>query len=94
MYFYTANTSMCECTFLCTKLQETLHKCCLSRTKLVFPLILALEEGEADLRELEQMTVSVLSWTKLVFPLTGRGQSKGTGANDSEFLFCLFLSLL
>ena len=50
--FFTAScvvTSMCKCTFLCTKLQETLHKCYLSRTKLVFPLTLALEEGKADL---------------------------------------------
>ena len=55
-------TSVCVFTFWCTKLQlqETLHKCCLSWTKLMFPLTLTPEEGKANLRELEQLTVSVL----------------------------------
>ena len=62
--FYTATcncvvTSVCVFTFWCTKLQ-TLHKCCVSRTKLTFPLILTPEERKANLRELEQLTVSVL----------------------------------
>ena len=65
--FYTATcncvvTSVRVFTFWCTKLQlqETLHKCCMSRTKLTFPLTLTPEERKANLRELEQLTVSVL----------------------------------